>query len=182
MDSSRARSLPNEVRSAIRDLFEPAGLVASGAVCETESVEYSACRLELSGRHVAFRNARTTPTKIGLFVTLWKRSSTNRQIAPIDSKDGVDFVLVHVDQEIHRGLFVFDRSVLSDNGVTSIDGVGGKRAFRVYPPWVSPVAKQAIRTQRWQEAYFLPISPDGTCEAPRLRTLFGVAASNESLG
>lgn len=181
MESRQAPALPSELRSATLDLFVPAGLVASGAACETESAEYGACRLQLSGRHVAFRVAKTTPTKVGLFVTVWKRSSTGGEIAPIDSEDGVDYVLVHVDQEMQQGLFVFHRNVLVENGVLANNGVGGKRAFRVYPPWVLPLAKQAIRTQRWQGSYFLPIAPDGTCDTPRLRTLFSIGASNESL-
>ncbi|MNO05235.1 MepB protein [compost metagenome] len=55
----------------------------------------------------------------------------------------------------------------------SIDGVGGKRAIRVYPPWARPVAKQAIRTQQWQLKYFLALEQNGSADADQVRRLFG---------
>lgn len=40
---------------------------------EVASSEYGACRLGLDDYTIVFRVAKTTPTKIGQFVTIWKR-------------------------------------------------------------------------------------------------------------
>jgi len=40
---------------------------------EPESAEYCAYTFDLNNRRITFRLAKITPTKIGQFVTLWKR-------------------------------------------------------------------------------------------------------------
>jgi hypothetical protein len=117
---------------------------------------------------VVFRVAKTTPTKIGQFVTIWKRPTPSDEIAPLDSGDGVDVVIVSVADANFRGQFVFDQEVLLKYGVMSRDGRGGKRAMRVYPPWSQPVAKDAIKTQQWQLRYFVAIAPQDAGAAERL--------------
>ncbi|MGN6103603.1 MAG: MepB family protein [Kofleriaceae bacterium] len=49
---------------------------------------------------------------------------------------------------------------------------GGKRAIRVYPPWVTLAAKEAIRTQRWQVTCFLPLGPSGAADPVLVRKRF----------
>ncbi|WP_256596236.1 MepB family protein [Pseudomonas sp. LAMO17WK12:I9] len=46
--------------------------------------------------------------------------------------------------------------------------------MRVYPPWVKPVAKEAVRTQQWQLRYFLPLEQSGSADSVRVRRLFEV--------
>jgi hypothetical protein len=123
---------------------------------------------------VVFRVAKTTPTKIGQFVTLWKRPTPNDDIAPLDSGDGVDLVVVSVADATHSGQFVFDQHAMLKYGVMSRDGHGGKRAIRVYPPWTQPIAKDAIKTQQWQLPYFVALTPQDTAAAARLRQLLHV--------
>lgn len=166
--------LPQDLVLAMEGLYGRAGLEVSAAPeREAESAEYGACRLGLAGRNVLFRVAKTTPTKIGQFVTVWKRPLPTDEIAPLDAGDGVDFVIVSVGDASHRGQFVFDRQALLKHGVMSRGGEGGKRAIRVYPPWSKPVVKEAIRTQGWQLRYFVPIYPDDAGAAARLRVLLG---------
>lgn len=166
-------SLPDELTTAIRDHYEPAGLVLTGRPRrEAESADYAACRFGLDGHHLAFRVAKTTPTKLGQFVTIWKRDTPDAEIAPLDAADGVDFVIIGVADACHRGQFVFDRRSLVARGVFSVDGKGGKRALRVYPPWSKPIAKEAIRTQQWQLRHFLPF--DGRDCSAELRRLMAV--------
>lgn len=152
----------------IRDVYGPAGLVATSApVAEEESAEYGACRLSIDEKSVVFRVAKTTPTKLGQFVTIWKRPTSDGEIAPLDSSDDVDFVVISVrdfDSGRH-GQFVFDRDVLVAKGVMSRDGRGGKRAMRVYGPWVQPIAKSAIKAQQWQAACFLESVNSADAEA-----------------
>ena len=49
-------SLPDELTTAIRERYEPAGLVLTDRPRrEAESAEYGACRFGLNGHQVAFR-------------------------------------------------------------------------------------------------------------------------------
>ena len=50
-------------------------------VPEAESVDYGACRAELDGKRLVLRVAKTTPTKTGQFVTIWKRPHPDAEIA-----------------------------------------------------------------------------------------------------
>lgn len=57
--------------------------------------------------------------------------------------------------------------------MVSDDGAGGKRGFRVYPPWVTTTNGQAARTQTWQLDHFLYVPEDGTpVDLPRARGLY----------
>lgn len=118
-------------------------------VVETESKEYSGCRFQLGEKLILFRKAKITPTKIGQFVTLYKRNS-NKIIAPFDFSDGIDYVVILVVNEDKMGQFVFSQTLLFGKGVFSTDSKEGKRAIRVYPPWDRTISKQAISTQKWQ--------------------------------
>lgn len=170
--------LPAQLVAALAGAYHDAGLASSAAPArEAESAEYGACRLGLAGLSLAFRVAKTTPTKIGQFVTIWKRPTPQAEIAPLDGADGVDVVVVSVTEAGpggRHGQFVFDRAVLLAKGVMSRDGVGGKRALRVYPPWTVPLAKDAVRTQQWQLRHFLPLREDGGADPARLRALLNL--------
>lgn len=169
-----APPLWTQLNDAIRDVYECAGMEVTAPVRpEAESEDYGACRFGLDGHAIAFRVARTTPTKIGQFVTIWKRPTAGGEIAPLDDRDGVEFVVIGVADDAHRGQFIFNRTLLVAKGIMSSDGKGGKRAVRVYPPWWCPTAKDAIRAQHWQTQRFLPLAPDGRAQAPeRVRELF----------
>lgn len=170
--------LPHCLAAAIGEVYEAAGMtVTAAARREAESADYGACRLGLDGRSVAFRIAKTTPTKLGQFVTLWKRPLPGGDIAPLDSGDGVDFVVVSVGDAARRGQFVFSQHALVRHGVMSVEGRGGKRAFRLYPPWSEPAATAAIAAQRWQLPCFMPLEADGGADPVLLRKLFGMPES-----
>ena len=167
--------IPNDLIAAIQDVYTPAGMQLTDlALREAESVEYGASRFGLDGHTIAFRVAKTTPTKIGQFVTIWKRPTSGSIIAPLDVDDGVAFVVVSVFDATHRGQFVFDQKILASKGIMAINGKGGKRAIRVYPPWVKPVAKEAVRTQQWQLRYFLSLEQSGSADSVQVRRLFEV--------
>jgi hypothetical protein len=166
------------VDGAITKVYGPAGMqLSSPVVPEMESADYGACRFGLDGRAIVARVAKTTPTKIGQFVTLWKRPLPGAAIAPLSIDDQVDFVLVFSSNGEQHGQFVFDKHILVEKGVFSSARHDGKRALRVYPPWSDPVAKDALRTQQWQRDYFLHCSPDGTADVAQTRRLFGCAAA-----
>lgn len=152
-------------------VYDPNGLTCSQPVPEAESAEYAAHEFTLDGRSVRFRVAKTTPTKVGQFVTVWKRIG-NGPIQPFDAADPVDLFVISTRDDDGFGQFVFPREVLRERGIVSTEGVGGKRAFRVYPPWVATTSRQAGATQKWQTEYFLRVPEDGSVDGGRVRALY----------
>ncbi|MDV6166947.1 MepB family protein [Flavobacterium sp. DG1-102-2] len=141
------------------------------AAPEKESSEYDAYTFKLNGLNILFRSAKTTPTKAGQFVTLWKR--LNGPILPFDSKDKIDFVVVNCRSENHFGQFVFPKSVLLKQGAFTTESKKGKRAMRVYPSWDIVQNVQAEKTQKWQLEYFIDFT--NTIDIHRINNLYGFA-------
>ncbi|GLW03208.1 MepB family protein [Streptomyces lavendulae] len=160
---------PADLLAARERVYGPCGFACSPPVPEAESAAYDACEFTLEGLAVRFRSARTTPTKAGQFVTVWKRSPGG-PIAPFDVSDPVDLFVVSSRDGDGFGQFVLPVDALRRRGVVSVDGAGGKRAFRVYPPWVTATSRQAERTQAWQLEYFLSL--DGAVDTARARELY----------
>ncbi|MCX4688774.1 MepB family protein [Kitasatospora purpeofusca] len=152
-------------------VYDPCGFACSLPVPEAESAEYAAHEFTLDGLAVRFRAARTTPTKVGQFVTVWKRSPAG-PIRPFDATDPVDLFVISTRDDDHFGQFVFPVDALRRHDVVSADGAGGKRAFRVYPPWVTPASRQAARTQAWQLGFFLYLPQGGPVDLARARELY----------
>ena len=69
--------------------YKPLGWIAKDFVREKESSEYGAATFALKERKVRFCVAKITPTKVGQFVTLWKREDGG-PIVPFDKSDRVD--------------------------------------------------------------------------------------------
>ncbi|MFD5412546.1 MepB family protein [Streptomyces nojiriensis] len=156
-------------------VYDPCGFTCSLPVPEAEGAAYAAHTFTLDGRAVRFRAAKTTPTKVGQFVTVWKRSEAG-PIQPFDAADPVDLFVISTRDGHHFGQFVFPLDALRRHGVVSTDGSGGKRAFRVYPPWVTTTNRQAGSAQEWQLDHFLPLPPslpqDGPVDLVRARELY----------
>lgn len=153
-------------------VYDPLGFDCSRPVAEPEGAEYGAYAFTLDGRSVRFRAAKTTPKKVGQFVTVWKRSEGGGPIQPFDAEDGIDLVVVSTRDGGEFGQFVFPREVLRERDILSSGGSGGKRAFRVYPPWVTTVARQARSTQAWQLNHFLPLGDGGPVDSTRAGALY----------
>lgn len=163
--------LPGDLLAAKALVYDPSGFVCSQPVPEPESAEYAAYGFTLDGLSVRFRVGKTTPTKVGQFVTVWQRSAEG-PIRPFDAADGVDLFVINSRDGGHFGQFVFPREVLCERGVVSRNGAGGKRGFRVYPPWVTTTSRQAGSTQAWQVNYFLPLDEDAPVDAVHARALY----------
>ena len=82
------------------------GCTWSTPIPEPEGAEYSAHSLTVDGRSAVYRRAKTTPTKLGQFVTLWRRSDAG-PIRPFDVSDGVELFIVKVYNEEQLGHFIF---------------------------------------------------------------------------
>src|SRR4051794_9050304 len=78
-----AGGVHEDLLAAKASVYDPAGRACSRPVAEAESAEYAAYELTVAGRAVRFRAAKTTPTKVGQFVTVWKRSAGG-PIRPFD--------------------------------------------------------------------------------------------------
>ena len=152
-------SIPDFLHKTNTHVFNELGLEIKSVYLEKESSDYNACQLLLNNKKVLFRTAKTTPTKIGQFVTLWKRIPKG-PIAPFTIEDGFELVIINTKTENHFGQFVFPKTILIEKGVFSTDLKEGKRALRVYPPWDKTTSKQAQKTQQWQLEYFIAIPFD----------------------
>ncbi|WP_189174625.1 MepB family protein [Streptomyces lasiicapitis] len=165
-------AIPDDLLAAKTLVYDPCGFTCSRPTPEAESAEYGAYEFTLDGLAVRFRVAKTTPTKVGQFVTVWKRSASGGPIQPFDAEDPVDLFVISTREGRRFGQFVFPRDALCARGIVSRQGVGGKRAFRVYPPWVTTTNRQAHTTQAWQSEHFLPLPDDQPIDTGRARALY----------
>lgn len=149
----------HELEKTSNLVFEKLDLKTRNLIVEKESQEYCAAQFELNNSKIIFRKSKITPTKIGQFVTLWKRID-EKPIQPFSSTDDFDFVIINCETPIHFGQFVFPKKVLEEKGYLQSQSKKGKLGFRVYPSWDKTENKQAQQTQNWQLNYFIetPIS------------------------
>jgi len=164
-------AIHSDLLAAIEFAYKPCGLACENLVKETESEEYGAFVFEMNSKRIKFRVGKITPTKIGQFVTLWKRIGGG-VILPHDLADPVDFFVVSVRNGEQFGQFVFPKTILFEKGVVAKDGKGGKRAMRIYPPWDMPDSRQAQKTQAWQLAYFFEIPLNKKANMSSVKKLF----------
>ena len=152
-------------------IYDPCDYECSFPIKEAESSEYGAYTFKIDTLSVTFRVAKITPTKIGQFVTLWKRIRKG-PIQPFDSTDSIDLFIISTRKNNRFGQFVFPKSALCEHGIVSTKNKEGKRAIRVYPPWDVTLSKQAQKTQKWQLDYFLEISNDKPIDIELLKKLY----------
>ena len=138
----------------LKVLYEACSFAISDFKVEAESQEYGACKFQLNGLRVVYRNAKTTPKKVGQFVTCWKRNEKG-PIEPFSELDSFDLLVINVSTNNHHGQFVFPKLVLAQKRILSTQTKAGKRGFRVYPLWDKTTVGQARSTQKWQLDYFL---------------------------
>lgn len=165
------RPIHQDLLAAKKLLYDPCGFDCTLPRAEAESAEYGAYDFEINGLSAKYRVAKITPTKIGQFVTLWKRVGEG-PIQPFDHSDPIDFFVVSTRSGNDFGQFVFPKSVLLEKGILSDCNREGKRAIRVYPPWDHATNKQAIKTQKWQLDYFLDIAEGQSVDFTRAKKLF----------
>lgn len=154
-------------------VYKPSGLVLQNLKTEDESTDYGASEFTINNHFIKFRVGKITPTKVGQFVTFWKRIGKG-PILPYEFNDSFDFLVISVRAENHFGQFVFPKAVLCEKGIVSCNGKEGKRAMRIYPPWDKADNSQAKKTQAWQLQYFIKFSEDNF-DFLQMRYLFDIA-------
>jgi hypothetical protein len=164
-------TIPDDLNIVIKSIYNQHGFVCTHPLAELESTEYRACTFKINNKSVRYREAKITPTKIGQFVTLWKRIEKG-PIQPFDILDDIDMVIISVRDKEHLGQFIFPKSILIEKGILTSKNKEGKRALRVYPPWDKTDSKQAQKTQQWQLNYFLEISSIESFDSIRMKSLF----------
>jgi hypothetical protein len=165
------QTVHQDIRVAHQLIYHPSGMPCSKPVPEKEGFAYGAHTFKLGEASIQFRTAKTTPLKAGHFVTFWKRLVTGT-IGPYDWRDPFDFLVVSVRSLNRFGQFVFPKTLLSKMNIISKEGVGGKRALRIYPDWCTELKGQALKTQKWQSAYFLDLSHKDDVDLKRAQTLY----------
>ncbi|MBT2585303.1 MepB family protein [Arthrobacter sp. ISL-95] len=141
-----------DVAEALLTLSQ-SSLSPSVPVPEADNHEYGAAVATLGQERIRFRVGKLTPTKVGLFVAVWRRAQDG-STEPFPAEDGADLLVITVREGTKAGRFAFPKSALVRHGIVSVNGAGGKRGFRVYPPWSQVANRQAVRTQQWQCGYF----------------------------
>lgn len=136
-----------------KNVYTNIGLHISAYTIERESAVYNASQFNLNNNTIIYRTAKVTPKKAGQFVTFWKRD-LGKPITPFEASDAFDFLIVTAVRDQKIGQFIFPKSVLIAQGIISTPTKEGKRALRVYPDWDTPISKQAINTQKWQQKFF----------------------------
>ena len=163
----------NDLQLAEKLVYNKCGFQLQHLVWNPESANYAACSFELNTYKIQFRVANITPTKIGQFVTIWKRNKEGIT-APFDVADLLDFMIISVRDSENFGQFIFPKSVLIAKGIVSQNEKGGKRGIRVYAPWDKPENKQAIKTQDWQANYFVEIKENLLVDVELVKRIFSI--------
>ena len=122
-------------------------------VYEKENSEYNSLQFNLDDFLLKYREAKITPTKLGMFVTFYKRDKSNITI-PYEASDTVDFLVIAIKNSANFGCFIFTKKILLEKDIMSENNLGGKRGFRVYPPFEKVTSVQALKTQSWQVKYY----------------------------
>ena len=145
--------IPEDLKE-IQQLLQSSNFSIQNIVIEKECLEYKGYQFEYNNKKFLFRKSKTTPTKKGQFVTVWKRTPAG-PIAPFDQNDAIDFVIILSESPNFSGFFIFSAKVLLAQAIFSTKEKEGKRAFRVYLPNEKLESKQALKTQQWQADFFI---------------------------
>ncbi|MFD7177487.1 MepB family protein [Streptomyces sp. NPDC059929] len=131
------------------------GLDCSLPAAEPGSAGYAAHAFTLDGRSVRFRVAGTTPAKADGSSPRGSgperrraRSSHSTRTAKRASSSSAAVTGAFVQR-------VCPCAVLSEGGIVSCNGSGGKRRFRVHPPWAVTTSRRSRTTPGWRESCFV---------------------------
>ncbi|WP_416435406.1 MepB family protein [Priestia megaterium] len=137
------------------NFYKPNHFVIKDIREEAQNSDYGAGIFQLNSKSVRFRVAKTTPNKVGQFVSLWEKDEHHKNQA-FSYEEATDLLVINTFTSTNRfGQFVFPKEVLLKQKILKTATTKGKMAIRVYPVWDKPTSKQAIKTQKWQLEYFV---------------------------
>ncbi|MED3981031.1 MepB family protein [Priestia megaterium] len=137
------------------NFYKPNHFVVKAIREEAQNSDYGAGIFQLNSTSVRFRVAKTTPNKVGQFVSFWEKDAAHKNQAFSYGK-ATDLLVINTFTSTNRfGQFIFSKEVLLKQKILKTDTSKGKMAIRVYPIWDKPTSKQAIETQKWQLEYFV---------------------------
>jgi len=169
--STALSSIHKDLFEIKKNIYDKCGFGFANLKIENESEEYGACTFELNGNKIIYRVSKTTPTKTGQFVTIWKRN--NKGITePFNISDDFDFIVITAKSGENCGQCIFSKNILVQQKIITSTTIEGKRGIRVYPPWNKLTSKQAEKTQKWQVENFITISTDNTFDFEKIKKLF----------
>lgn len=119
--------------------------------------EYESLEFELKTFTYQSRLAKKTPKKKGYFLACWFKDNEGINI-PYSKQKFADYLIVVIIDGNNQGYFNFPKNILVDRGILTSSGNKGKMAFRVYPDWESELNATALKTQHWQNHYFVNTS------------------------
>ncbi|MBB1193743.1 MepB family protein [Flavobacterium sp. SOK18b] len=160
----------SEIQLLNNSIFKVCGIQLENLEIEKESQEYFAHNFELNKQKVKFRMAKITPTKTGQFVSIWKRNEKGIT-EPHNVDDYFEFYFIATRQAERFGVFIFNKTVLSENRILTSPKGKGKLGIRVYPNWSVTENKQAQKTQKWQTKYFVEIGNSNEIDLNKLKKL-----------
>lgn len=143
----------NLIESAIGDLKDIEILI------EEWNTEYEAFDFKVNNECFKSRLAKKTPKKKGYFLTLWKKGEHNKNMT-LQLEDIEGKVIINIVDENQKGQFIFTKDILEEKGILVTEKHKGKMAFRVYPPWETELNNTALKTQKWQQNYFVDLSKE----------------------
>jgi hypothetical protein len=165
--------IKNNLSLAKELIYDKQNLNFSLLKIDKESTEYEACTFELNGKTIIHRSAKITPTKIGQFVTIWKRNLKG-QTEPFHIEDEFNFIIISAKNQNLFGQFIFTKSILLEKGIITGHKKTGKRGIRVYPPWDATTNKQAQKTQQWQIEYFIDFTNQANIDLILLKSIIEI--------
>lgn len=152
-------------------IYDACSLSMTNFKIEAESQEYHACTFDLNDAKIKYRVSKITPTKTGQFVTIWKRNDKGIT-EPFHQSDDIDFIIITSKSENNMGQFIFPKHILIQQKIISNNLTEGKRGIRVYPPWYKTTSKQAEKTQKWQNEYFISIANSLSLDIIKAKKIF----------
>jgi hypothetical protein len=155
-------------------VYEPNQLTVTSVQEEAQNAKYGAGTFKLGSKTVRFRVANTTPTKIGQFVAFWEKDQKNVN-QPYYYKSSPDLLVITTFESNNKfGQFVFPKDVLLNKKILKSHSSKGKMGIRVYPSWDTPTSTQAIKTQSWQQKYFIDFSESKEITNQKINELYSI--------
>ncbi len=154
------------------NFYKPNHFVIKAIREEAQNSDYGAGIFQLNSKSVRFRVAKTTPNKVGQFVSFWEKDTAHKNQA-FSYEKATDLLVINTFTSTNRfGQFIFPKAVLLKQKILKTGTTKGKMAIRVYPIWDKPTSKQAMETQKWQLEYFVETNDANNFPRQKLLKLY----------